>query len=80
MVPASCRCRPGRRSLGRTCWTSSRWNGCSPKLSTRRYAAGLEPVGIPVEQTASSTSKSAVSRRFSQLSQGFRGLGSAAEK
>jgi putative transposase len=34
------------------------------KLSTRRYAAGLEPVGSQVEQTASSTSKSAVSRRF----------------
>jgi putative transposase len=34
------------------------------KLSTRRYAAGLEPIGSQVEQTASSTSKSAVSRRF----------------
>src|SRR5437867_2099390 len=38
------------------------------KLSTRRYPAGLEPVGtavgMAVEQTASSTSKSAVSRRF----------------
>jgi transposase-like protein len=34
------------------------------KLSTRRYGAGLEPVGIQVEQAANSTSKSAVSRRF----------------
>jgi putative transposase len=34
------------------------------KLSTRRYQAGLEPVGTAVEQTASGTSKSAVSRRF----------------
>ncbi|MGC9961600.1 MAG: IS256 family transposase [Acidimicrobiales bacterium] len=34
------------------------------KLSTRRYAAGLEPVGTAVEATARSTSKSAVSRRF----------------
>jgi transposase-like protein len=34
------------------------------KLSTRRYRHGLEPVGSQVEQTASSTSKSAVSRRF----------------
>ena len=34
------------------------------KLSTRRYGAGLEPVGIQVERTANSTSKSAVSRRF----------------
>lgn len=34
------------------------------KLSTRRYAAGLEPVGAQVEATARSTSKSAVSRRF----------------
>ncbi|MFN2504408.1 MAG: transposase, partial [Acidimicrobiales bacterium] len=34
------------------------------KLSTRRYSAGLEPVGINVESTARSTSKSAVSRRF----------------
>jgi hypothetical protein len=34
------------------------------KLSCRRYQAGLEPVGSSVEQTASATSKSAVSRRF----------------
>jgi transposase-like protein len=34
------------------------------KLSTRRYSAGLEPVGTKVEATARSTSKSAVSRRF----------------
>ncbi len=34
------------------------------KLSTRRYSAGLEPVGTGVEATARSTSKSAVSRRF----------------
>jgi putative transposase len=33
-------------------------------LSTRRYPLGLEPVGAQVEQTASGTSKSAVSRRF----------------
>ncbi len=34
------------------------------KLSTRRYPAGLEPVGTEVERTSSSKSKSAVSRRF----------------
>ena len=34
------------------------------KLSTRRYPAGLEPVGAQVAATATSTSKSAVSRRF----------------
>jgi putative transposase len=34
------------------------------KLSTRRYAAGLEPVGKQVEASAQGTSKSAVSRRF----------------
>jgi len=34
------------------------------KLSTRRYRAGLEPVGAAVEARASSTSKSATSRRF----------------
>jgi putative transposase len=34
------------------------------KLSTRRYRAGLEPVGAAVEDSARSTSKSAVSRRF----------------
>jgi transposase-like protein len=34
------------------------------KLSTRRYRAGLEPVGVEVEATAWSTSKSSVSRRF----------------
>src|SRR5450830_592596 len=33
-------------------------------LSTRRYPAGLEPVGQRVTQTGRSTSKSAVSRRF----------------
>lgn len=33
-------------------------------LSTRRYPAGLEPVGAKVERRARSTSKSAVSRRF----------------
>jgi transposase-like protein len=33
-------------------------------LSTRRYPLGLEPVGTVVESTATSTSKSAVSRRF----------------
>jgi putative transposase len=33
-------------------------------LSTRRYQAGLEPVGSQVEQAASGTSKSSVSRRF----------------
>jgi putative transposase len=33
-------------------------------LSTRRYPVGLEPVGGQVEQAASGTSKSAVSRRF----------------
>ena len=33
-------------------------------LSSRRYTVGLEPVGENVEQAASATSKSAVSRRF----------------
>src|SRR4051812_23539484 len=33
-------------------------------LSTRRYPVGLEPVGARTEQTATATSKSAVSRRF----------------
>jgi hypothetical protein len=34
------------------------------KLSTRRYQHGLEPVGSQVEQAATGTSRSAVSRRF----------------
>ncbi len=34
------------------------------KLSTRRYRAGLEPVGSQVARAASGTSRSAVSRRF----------------
>jgi len=34
------------------------------KLSTRRYPAGLEPVGTQVVQASSGTSKSAVWRRF----------------
>jgi transposase-like protein len=33
-------------------------------LSTRRYGVGLEPVGAHTEKTATSTSRSAVSRRF----------------
>ncbi len=33
-------------------------------LSTRRYGLGLEPVGEAVSEQASSTSKSAISRRF----------------
>jgi len=33
-------------------------------ISTRQYPVALEPVGSTVEQTAQSTSKSAVSRRF----------------
>ena len=39
------------------------------KLSTRRYRAGLEPVGQAVEATATSTSRSAVSRRFVALTE-----------
>jgi transposase-like protein len=39
------------------------------KLSTRRYGAGLEPVGEAVAATATSTSKSAVSRRFVTLTE-----------
>jgi putative transposase len=34
------------------------------KLSTRRYRAGLEPVGSDVDRVASATAKSSVSRRF----------------
>ena len=34
------------------------------KLSTRRYAVGLEPVGETVEATATSRSRAAVSRGF----------------
>jgi putative transposase len=33
-------------------------------ISTRKYPVALEPVGEAVEQAATSTSKSAVSRRF----------------
>jgi putative transposase len=33
-------------------------------LSTRRYPVGLEPVGTQVQQAATGTSKSAISRRF----------------
>jgi hypothetical protein len=33
-------------------------------LSTRRYGAGLEPVGVRAETAATATSRSAVSRRF----------------
>jgi putative transposase len=38
-------------------------------LSTRRYPVGLEPVGAQVEQAATGTSKSAVSRRFVAMTQ-----------
>jgi len=36
-------------------------------LSARRYRLGLEPVGAAVEEAAKATSKSAVSRRFVEL-------------
>lgn len=39
------------------------------KLSTRRYAHGLEPVGEQVEQIARSKSRSSVSRRFVQATE-----------
>jgi putative transposase len=39
------------------------------KLSTRRYPAGLEPVGEQVKAAASGISKSAVSRRFVQATE-----------
>jgi putative transposase len=39
------------------------------KLSARRYHVGLEPVGERVEASATSTSKSAVSRRFVQATE-----------
>jgi putative transposase len=38
-------------------------------LSTRRYPVGLEPVGTQVEQAATGTSKSAISRRFVAMTQ-----------
>ena len=38
-------------------------------LSTRRYRVGLEPVGAEVEASASSTSRSAVSRKFVQATE-----------
>src|SRR6266542_1534551 len=38
-------------------------------LSTRRYPVGLEPVGSGVDQAATGTSKSAVSRRFVAMTQ-----------
>jgi putative transposase len=39
------------------------------KLSTRRYPAGLEPVGTEISEGASGTSPSAVSRRFVALTE-----------
>jgi putative transposase len=38
-------------------------------LSTRRYPVGLEPVGTQVDQAATGTSKSAISRRFVAMTQ-----------
>jgi putative transposase len=49
------------------------------KLSTRRYGAGLEPVGAAVDSRASSTSKSAVSRRFVEAAEAALGELLAAE-
>ena len=39
------------------------------KRSTRRYRSGLEPVGVAIDATATSTSRSAVSRRFVALTE-----------
>src|SRR3954449_3603479 len=63
MVPASCRSRPTSASPAPRCSAGWPWSGCSG-LATRRYGVGLEPVGEQVEAASSSTSKSAVSRRF----------------
>ncbi|MHB1534312.1 MAG: IS256 family transposase [Acidimicrobiales bacterium] len=75
-VPIS---RPRVRSADRTsevavstydCFASSELLGrmamekMLAKISTRRYSAGLEPVGAAVEQHSRGTSRSAVSRRF----------------
>jgi putative transposase len=38
-------------------------------LSTRRYPIGLEPVGSAVDQAATGTSRSAISRRFVAMPQ-----------
>jgi putative transposase len=39
------------------------------KLSTRRYGVGLEPMGEKITEQSRSTSKSAVSRRFVQMTE-----------
>jgi hypothetical protein len=43
--------------------STTTWKGWQ-LLSTRRYPTGLEPVGQQVDEIASATSKSAVSRKF----------------
>ena len=49
------------------------------KISTRRYRAGLEPVGSEVEAASGSTSKSPVSRRFVKVTEGRLGQLTGAE-
>src|SRR5713101_10087329 len=62
------RCRRMSCSRRRSCWVLA-LERMMAKLSTRRYGAGLEPVGSAVEATASGTSRSAVSRRFVQMTE-----------
>ena len=58
------RCRPTSCSRPPRCSVELALERMMAKLSTRRYPAGLEPVGTAVQATATSTSRSAVSRRF----------------
>ena len=63
-APPRWRCRPMSCSRRPRCSTTMALERMMAKLSTRRYPAGLEPVGAAVEATGRSTSKSAISRRF----------------
>jgi putative transposase len=60
----SCPWPPTSCLLAPRSWAGWRWTGMLGGLSTRRYPVGLEPVGTGVEQAATGTSKSAISRRF----------------
>ena len=63
-APGRCRCRPMSCSPAPSCSGGWRWSGCWPGCRPAATRSRLEPVGEQVEADATSTSKSAVSRRF----------------
>ena len=64
MAPASCRCRPTRRSPRPSCLASWPWSGCWPSCPPAATRPAWNRSASASSTPATGTSKSAVSRRF----------------